>query len=94
MPYISDDNRKVNVFYPESDPTWTPEVLKALGNYNTVVGYPWMKMGCITMNGLIGRSRKLELISRKESRNESVQNAAKRKRLKYQDRFVYTNGGG
>lgn len=36
----------------------------------------------------------MELISRKESRNESVQNAAKRKRLKYQDRFVYTNGGG
>ena len=57
MPYISDDNRKVNVYYPESDPTWTPEVLKALGNYNPVVGYPWMKMGCITMNGAIGRSR-------------------------------------
>ena len=35
MPYISDDNRKVNVFYPESDPTWTPEVLKALGRYNS-----------------------------------------------------------
>ena len=35
MPYISDDNRKVNVYYPESDPTWTPEVLKALGRYNS-----------------------------------------------------------
>ena len=35
MPYISDENRKVNVYYPESDPTWTPEVLKALGRYNS-----------------------------------------------------------
>ena len=35
----------------------------------------------------------MELISRKESRNESVQNAAKRKRLKYQDRFAFTNRG-
>ena len=34
----------------------------------------------------------MELISRKESRNESVQNAAKRKRLKYQDRIAGTNG--